>query len=171
MEKAYSPEVLLLEEDDLLTENKMIAQLDLKQVTVKDLDLLGGKKFVSVCEKDGRFQGMAIWFEVEFPDGTVLSTGPDSETTHWKQIVLVLLEDIEVKQNEPIAYKLNLRRNMDFRRRYFLELVLLDTEEVEHDIPCNCFMTKCLVTKKYMDESDERESSSTAENSDSNKST
>lgn len=143
---------MLLKEDDLLAQGKLLAWLDLKCITVEELELLGGEDYVSVCEKDGRFQGMCIWFTVEFPDGTELSTAPHDEKTHWKQTVIVLPEDREVKEDEPVAYKFNLRRNPSVRRRYLMELNMLDAEEVEHDIPCDCHMTKCIVTKKYIDE-------------------
>lgn len=109
---------------------------------------------------------MCIWFAVEFPDGSELSTGPRDEATHWKQTAVVLPEDVEVTRNEPIAFKLELRRNALYPRRYNMELSLLDAEEVEHDVPCNCHMTKCIVTKKYIDDLEDRESC-LAENIDS----
>ncbi|XP_024873075.1 probable protein arginine N-methyltransferase 6.1 [Temnothorax curvispinosus] len=163
--KSLKPEILLLNQDDLLAEGKLLAWLDLKCVSVEEIDLLGGEDYVSVCEKDGRFQGMCIWFAVEFPDGSELSTGPRDEATHWKHTAVVLPEDMEVTRNEPIAFKLEFKRNESHPRRYNMELSLLDVEEVEHDVPCNCHMTKCIVTKKYIDDLDERESCA-AENND-----
>lgn len=153
--KSLKPEVLLLNEDDLLADSKLLAWLDLKCISMEEIDLLGGEDYVSVCKKDGKFQGMCIWFAVEFPDGSELSTGPHDEATHWKQTAVVLPEDIEVIKNEPVAYKLELKRDSSYPRRYNMELSLLDAEEVEHDVPCNCHMTKCIVTKKYIDDLDE----------------
>ncbi|KAL0122363.1 hypothetical protein PUN28_007233 [Cardiocondyla obscurior] len=155
--KSLKPEILLLNENDLLAESKLLAWLDLKIISVEEINVLGGEDYVSVCKKDGKFQGICIWFAVEFPDGSELSTGPCNEATHWKQTAVVLPEDIKVTKNEPVAFKLELKRNSSYSRRYIMELTLLDAEEVEHDIPCNCYMTKCIVTKKYIDDLDERE--------------
>ncbi|XP_011881807.1 PREDICTED: protein arginine N-methyltransferase 6 [Vollenhovia emeryi] len=157
-DKSSKPEVLLLNRDDLLAEGKLFAWLDLRCVSVAELDLLGGEDYVSVCEKDGRFQGVCIWFAVEFPDGSELSTGPRDNATHWKQTAVVLPEDAEVTRGEPVAFKLELRRNASCPRRYNMELSLLDAEAVEHDVPCGCHMTRCIVTRKYIDDLDERES-------------
>lgn len=156
--KSLKPEVLLVNQDDLLAAGKLLAWLDLKCISVEELDPLGGEDYVSVCEKDGRFQGMCIWFAVEFPDGSELSTGPHDEATHWKQTAVVLPEDVEVTRNEPVAFKLELKRDASRPRRYNMELSLLDAEEVEHDVPCNCHMTRCIVTKRYIDDLDDSES-------------
>ncbi|XP_012534960.1 protein arginine N-methyltransferase 6 [Monomorium pharaonis] len=156
--KSLKPEVLLVNQDDLLAESKLLAWLDLNCVSIEELNLLGGEDYVVVCKEDGRFQGMCIWFAVEFPDGSELSTGPHDEATHWKQTAIVLPEDIEVMRNEPVAFKLELKRDSSYPRRYNMELTLLDAEEVDHDIPCDCHMTKCIVTKKYIDELDGSES-------------
>ncbi|XP_011159331.1 protein arginine N-methyltransferase 6 [Solenopsis invicta] len=156
--KSLKPEILLLNQDDLLAEGKLFAWLDLKCISVEEINLLGGEDYVSVCEKDGRFQGLCIWFAVEFPDGSELSTGPRDKATHWKQTVIVLPEDIEVTNSEPVAFKLELKRDTSYPRRYNMELNLLDAEELEHEAPCNCHMTKCIVTKQYIYELDVSES-------------
>lgn len=149
--KSVKPEVLLINQDDLLAEGKLLAWLDLKCISLEELNLLGGEDYVSVCKKNGRYQGMCIWFAVEFPDGSELSTGPQDKATHWKQTAVVLPTDIEVTKQEPIAYKLELRRDLSNLRHYNMELSMLDAEEVEHDVPCGCHMTKCIVTKAYIE--------------------
>ncbi|XP_050466351.1 uncharacterized protein LOC126859275 [Cataglyphis hispanica] len=150
--KSMKPEVLLLNQDNLLAEGKLLTWLDLNCISVEEVNLLAGEDYVSVCEKDGNYQGICIWFAVEFPDGSELSTSPHDEATHWKQTAIVLPEDIEVIKNEPIAFKLQLKRDISNPRRYNIELNLLDAEEVEHEIPCNCHMTKCVVTRTYIED-------------------
>ncbi|XP_011644303.1 probable protein arginine N-methyltransferase 6.1 [Pogonomyrmex barbatus] len=149
--KSLKPQILLLNQNDLLGDIRLLAWLDLSCISMKDIDLLGEENHISVCKKDGRFQGMCIWFAIEFPDGSELSTGPYDKETHWKQTVIVLPEDIEVIRNEPIVFKLELKKDMSYPRRYNMELSLLDVEKVEHDVPCSCHMTKCIVTKKYIE--------------------
>lgn len=158
------PEVLLLNQDNLLAEGKLLAWLDLNCISIEELNLLGGEDYVSVCEKDGRYQGICIWFVVEFPDGSKLSTAPYDEATHWKQTAIVLPTDTKVIEKEPIAFKLELKRDTSNPRRYNIELNLLDAEEVEHDIPCNCHMTKCIVTKMYIEDQANNESALSTDN-------
>ncbi|CAL1675458.1 unnamed protein product [Lasius platythorax] len=95
--KSMKPEVLLLHQDNLLAEGKLLAWLDLNCISIEEVNLLGGEDYVSVCEKDGKYQGICIWFAVEFPDGSELSTAPHDEATHWKQTAVVLPADIERK--------------------------------------------------------------------------
>ena len=158
--KSMKPEVTLLNQSDLLVEDKLLAWLDLKCISVEELNLLGGEDYVSVCKKDGKYQGMCIWFAVEFPDGSELSTAPNDEATHWKQTIIVLPAEIEVVKNEPIAFKLELKRDASNPRRYNIELNLLDAEETEHDVPCNCHMTKCIVIRTYMEDQTNESASS-----------
>ncbi|XP_014477380.1 PREDICTED: protein arginine N-methyltransferase 6 isoform X2 [Dinoponera quadriceps] len=148
--KSIKPEVLYLNQDDLLAEGKLLAWLDLKCISTEELNLLGGDDYVSVCDKDGRYQGICIWFAVEFPDGSEMSTGPYDEATHWKQTIIVLPTDIKVMKHEPIAFRLNLKRNTLCPRHYNIEINLLDAEEVEHDVPCNCHLTKCIIIRTYI---------------------
>ncbi|CAL1675315.1 unnamed protein product [Lasius platythorax] len=143
--KSMEPEVLLLNRDSLLSseelkirdirtvENseifeKLLVFLDLNIIS-KSVNLLG-EEYVLTC-KSGKYQGICIWFVIEFPDGSKLSTAPYNEPTHWKQTVVVLPTVIEVKNLECIAFKLNLKRDALNRRRYTIELNLLDTKEIQ----------------------------------------
>ncbi|XP_026823648.1 probable protein arginine N-methyltransferase 1.2 isoform X2 [Ooceraea biroi] len=91
-------------------------------------------------------------------DGSELSTGPCNEATHWKQTAIVLPTDIEVLQHQPVAFKLTFEKDALNSRCYNIKLILLDAEEIEHDIPCNCHMTKCIVTKTYIESQSNEES-------------
>ncbi|XP_076234169.1 uncharacterized protein LOC143179057 [Calliopsis andreniformis] len=150
--KSMKPEVLLVDEKDLLAEGKLLAWMDLQCIDVQELDHLGGEEYVSVCNKSGRYQGICIWFAVEFPDGSELSTSPFDEATHWKQTAIVLPNDLEVEESEPVAFKLELARNSPKPRQYNMELILLDALEVEHEVPCPCHTTKCIVMRTYIEE-------------------
>ena len=150
--RSMKPEILLVNEKDVLAEGKLLAWLDLQCINLEELDQLGGEEYVSVCNKDGRYQGICIWFDVEFPDGSELSTSPFYKATHWKQTAIVLPTDIEVTKDEPIAFKLELTKSNTNPRQYNIELLLLDAFEVEHEVPCSCHMTKCIVMKTYIEE-------------------
>ncbi|XP_058802149.1 uncharacterized protein LOC131670508 [Phymastichus coffea] len=147
--KSSKPEILLIPQEDILAEGKIIVWLDLKTVTSENLDSLGSK-VVLACSKNGKYQGCAIWFDVEFPDDSVLSTDPALEPTHWQQTVIVLPTSFDVSRKEPIAFELKFDRNNSNSRRYNVSFTMLDASEVSHEIPCDCDMTKCIVTREYI---------------------
>ncbi len=129
----------------------MLVWIDLSNVQSEDLHCLAGEEIVISCNKSGNYQGFAIWFDVEFPDGSELSTAPHQEPTHWKQTVIVLPTSMQVEEKEPVAFELKLDRNSSNPRRYNVAFTMLDATEVTHDIPCDCYMTKCIVTKAYIE--------------------
>lgn len=156
-QKCAKPEVLTVEESHLLHEGTVLAWLDLRDVTLAELEVLRFKEVV-VVERAGRYQGVCIWFDCEFPivessgDSVVLSTGPSTPPTHWMQTVVVLPENAheDVEPRDPIAFSLEIKRNADNKRRYNMELTLIDQEEMEHSMPCDCIMTKCILTKAHL---------------------
>lgn len=150
--KSLKPEILTIKQSDLLAEGKMLAWLDLHCTTLDELNTFGGNEYVLPCNKDGKYQGICIWFAVEFPNGSELSTGPMDDPTHWKQTAVILPTETQVEEGEPIAFKLQLNKDISNLRRYSIELIMLDSTEVEHDIPCHCRMTKCIVTRTYLEE-------------------
>lgn len=156
-----NPSILHLKQSDILAKPKIFAYLDLNHISIEEIALLGGKEYMFICKKDGRYQGICIWFEIEFPDGSQLSTGPYNELTHWKQTVVVLPEDTEASIHQPIAFKLTLKRDESNSRRYTIEMFCLDAETMEHDIPCKCYMTKCIVANTVLEYQTKVEKNST----------
>lgn len=136
--------------EDLLAESNLISWINLNSISKDELLSLAGQQTISVCSKSGKCQGFSIWFDVEFPDNTVLSTAPWEQTTHWKQTVIVLPNTIHISEGEPLAYEIKFEKDLNELRRYNVSLTMLEATEVEHDIPCNCYMTKCIVTKTYI---------------------
>ncbi|KAL1391477.1 hypothetical protein pipiens_012360 [Culex pipiens pipiens] len=158
-QKSDKPEILNVEGDQLLHEGHIMAWLDLKEVSTDDLNEFDMKE-VLIIQRAGKFQGVCIWFDCSFPSGNaseptkevVLSTNPNSPATHWKQSVILLPEDAceTVDKLDPIAFSLSLARNAEHRRRYNLQLTLLDAEKEEHSLPCECVMTKCILMKAHL---------------------
>jgi len=155
-QKSSKPEVLVVEDANLLHEGNIIAWLDLKEVSTQDLNEFNVKE-VFVAQQVGKFQGVCIWFECTFPainsDPVLLSTSPRAIPTHWKQTVIVLpteetCEDVEV--GSPLAVELKIVRHEQCARRYDLQLEVLDAEKEEHSLPCSCILTKCILTKAHL---------------------
>lgn len=162
LKKSNKPEIMVINKDDLLHEGITMSWLDLKEITLDDLAEISIKEVIAI-EKAGKHQGFCIWFTCEFPQktdqenssasGVILSTGPCDPPTHWKQCV-ILLPDFaceEVTQSEPVAFQIKMKRNPDDMRKYNLEVELLDPKDVEHPFPCNCHMTKCILTKAHLE--------------------
>lgn len=157
-QKSMKPEIMVVPSSDLLHDGSVIAWYDLNTVTTEDLNEVDFSEVI-VAQKDGRYQGVCIWFDVCFPendagDVVTLSTAPTAEPTHWKQTVILLpdqqQEDIE--QNDAIALKVSMKRSGDESlRRYYLEVYILDPNDVEHSVPCACSLTKCILIKKQIE--------------------
>lgn len=155
-QKSQKPEVLIVRPDELLHDGTIVAWLDLNEVSVEDLNQFTFNEVV-VVQRSGCYQGVCIWFDVEFPaneDGEMitLSTAPQAPSTHWKQTVIRLpdhvVEDVEPKY--PIALNVVMRRNEENSRQYNLEVTMMDPEKVEHSLPCDCILTKCILTKAHL---------------------
>lgn len=155
-QKSFKPEVIHCKVDDLLHEGTVMAWLDLREVTSADLEQLTFNEVI-VANRSGRYEGVCIWFDCEFPlndngESVVLSTAPTAAETHWQQTVVVLPEHgcFAVEARDPIAFQLNIRRNGENRRRYNMEMEMIDADAVEHALPCDCIMTKCILAKAHL---------------------
>lgn len=155
-QKSQKPEILAVSEKDLLHNGTVVAWFDLKEVSSDDLSEIWFKEVI-VATSPGCYQGLAIWFECEFPASdsgasVVLSTSPFAPQTHWKQTVIVLPDHAQddLEERDPIAFSLSLKRNPLNRRQYNIEMTLVDSEEIEHQLPCDCIMTKCILAKAHL---------------------
>ncbi|KFB43014.1 AGAP008846-PA-like protein [Anopheles sinensis] len=155
------PEVLTVASEHLLHEGHVMTWLDLKEVTSEELNSIEAKE-VLVAQREGKLQGFCIWFDCTFPAAesdeqmsseVILSTNPSAPETHWKQTVILLPEQAceELEARDPVAFSLTMTRNQETNRRYDLQLTLLDAETEEHNLPCECQMTKCILMKAHLD--------------------
>ncbi|XP_045452306.1 protein arginine N-methyltransferase 6 [Melitaea cinxia] len=152
--KSSKPEIMQIEKEDLLGPEVAMAWINLREDTVQDLDSYAIEHVVGTS-RSGQYQGICVWFECNFPElngnnRVILKTGPESPATHWKQTIILLPEEQQVEEQEPIAFQLDMNRDQIHSRRYNLQLSLLDPEEVEHPVPCTCHMTKCILMKTFM---------------------
>ncbi|XP_055921962.1 protein arginine N-methyltransferase 6 [Eupeodes corollae] len=156
-QKSSKPEICCLKKEDLLAEGTVMHFMNLEEVTLEEIEEIKFESLVPI-EYPGRFEGICIWFEVLFPaeareDCVILSTEPQSPATHWKQCVVVFSDDacLDVEKGEPVSYFITMKRNPENARRYNLEVEVKDPEKVEHPMPCDCHMTKCILMKAHFD--------------------
>lgn len=156
-QKSNIPEIAELPKNSFLADPSAIAFIDLNDVTSEELDKFEFNE-VLVSNENGNFQGVCIFFEVFFPSNNasdvVLSTNPDAPSTHWKQTIVPLPSTISITEiGTPIAFKMQLVRHPENRRHYNILLELLDADEVEHSLPCDCYLTKCILSKAHLEQS------------------
>ncbi|XP_060528839.1 protein arginine N-methyltransferase 6 isoform X2 [Cylas formicarius] len=144
--------------DSLLSEPEIVTWIDLTEATVEEICQITFRH-VAASTRVGSFEGICLWFTCTFPvadypsnaEPVTLSTGPGEQQTHWKQTVIVLPESIQVETGTPICYELAIKRSTESKRRYILELTMLDANAVEHPEFCSCYMTKCILVKAMLE--------------------
>lgn len=160
LQKSRQPQIVNVTGNDLLAEPVSICVLNLNNISSKELDSVSGK-FVLPTNRDGKYQGICLWFSCVFPclddgsRGTVLSTAPTESPTHWKQTVVMLPHEFVVDEGMPVAWELRLHRSSVGCRQYNIEFTELDPEEVKHPVPCRCYMTKCVVIRIYLEQKED----------------
>ncbi|KAG5862439.1 hypothetical protein JTB14_022004 [Gonioctena quinquepunctata] len=140
--------------DSILSDPEVVVWMDLREVTLEELDSIQ-LRHVAVANKTGMYQGICLWFSCTFPSKLAepvnLSTEPDEPPTHWKQTTIVLPSSIQVEDAKPMAYDLLLKRSAENKRRYAIEVTMLDPAEVEHAEYCLCHMTKCILVRAMLE--------------------
>lgn len=159
-QKSHKPEIVHLNAENLLHEGVVLHWMNLEEVSAEELNEINLKEVVAV-QKSGKHQGFCIWFDCRFPsdsyeDAIVLSTSPKAPETHWKQCIVVLPEQAceDLEEKSPIAFNISLKRQSNDARKYNLEVELLDANTEEHPLPCECHMTKCILTKAHLQSMD-----------------
>ena len=97
------PLVDICNSDAILTNECVIADIDLMSCTLADLDFCSGYKLNVL--KQGFISGVVSWFDVYFSYGkrpVVLSTSPFEKDTHWKQGIMYFQTDLPVEENDEI---------------------------------------------------------------------
>ncbi|KAJ8925517.1 hypothetical protein NQ315_009356 [Exocentrus adspersus] len=138
----------------LLCDPEVVVWLDLREVTYDDIKSVK-MRHVAVANKQGKYQGICLWFTCTFPstltEPVTLSTEPEEPFTHWKQTTIILPQSIQVEEGSPIAYDLSLSRCEENNRRYSIEVTMLDPSEVEHPEYCPCHLTKCILVRAMLE--------------------
>lgn len=93
-----------LNSQNLLSEPKTFFMVDFKEA--KRLDLQGSHRF-NVC-RDGKINGIALWFEAHLSSNVMLSSGPWART-HWKQCFAPLVNPLQVEIGNKLCVNINMR--------------------------------------------------------------
>ncbi|XP_068683864.1 protein arginine N-methyltransferase 2-like [Montipora capricornis] len=112
-----------LDREDCLSQGVVLLHIDMQTFPRESLEFML-EQFEFIITKDGTLHGLCTWFSVLFGGVPVtdelayetLSTGPDDETTHWKQNLFLLDEPVFVHIGNFITGSAALKRNPKYRR-------------------------------------------------------
>lgn len=156
--KSKQPEITEVSDCDLLSDGCLIASLDIENITEKEIQSITSKHLVP-SKVAAKLQGLCLWFVCTFPQvdynengSIILSTSPAEPSTHWKQTVILLPIESIVEENEPIAWQLCITLSNENKHQYDIQLTMLDPEKEKHPVPCNCYLTKCIVIKTFLEQ-------------------
>ena len=124
----------------------IIKEIDIMTVTVSELNIQSDFEFTSIIT--GTFDGLAIWFNVDFDTDTSnsirLGTGPEDpyvtniiillsfkniliwyfSETHWCQTLLQFNDPIDIKQDDIISGFISIQRMKQQQRSLVIYLTL-----------------------------------------------
>ncbi|XP_073824827.1 arginine methyltransferase 8 [Musca autumnalis] len=159
-QKSSKPEIVSISPENLLHSGVAMFWMNINEIRVEELESIVFQEVVPT-QYPGKHQGFCIWFDCRFPgenyeNSVVLSTGPNATTTHWKQCIVVLPDNAceELEENAPVAFKISMIRRNDDKRKYNLEVELLDPNVIDHPVPCECHYTKCILIKTHLQNMD-----------------
>lgn len=146
------PKIMSIQLENVLAQNVCpIIELDLRQCQPQQLDEITVQRYMTVVEKSGTYQGVCIWFDVQFPIvENMLSTSPRAPRTHWKQTIIVLPTQVEVEEGDALMFNMQFKRSSSNSRHYSINLEMLDAEHEPHPNPCSCNQTKCKIVKTFL---------------------
>jgi hypothetical protein len=191
MKRVYShlmKEKPIIEEisaDQLVSDEKILASLDLNTISIDDLNVLQSYNLKYVVNRDCNLHGFAFWFDVIFhtDDGIVtLSTSPRVKQTHWKQTVVLLPQVLDSSNNGYLSFSKDdefecftiLNQSEANNRHYVIDVGISkidkknlaegsdemndesEEEEEEHPIPCVCDNMRCILIRKTLEKFDEQ---------------
>jgi len=122
------PIVDIVEESAIVTSSCPILTLDLNTCTIKDLTFKGS--FEISAEKNDYVHALVAYFDVEFSAGHTpvgFSTSPMTPSTHWKQTVFYLKDELVMHTGESVKGVIEVEpntknnRDLDIRLSYEME--------------------------------------------------
>ena len=155
--KQGSPQIMLVDNSELLSTPELLKCFDLMSVCLEDVKNFQTKCFVSSSCKNV-CRGVVLWFDCGFPSPDnqeiVLSTAPNSMSTHWKQTVLILPTEIDLDAGDVIGFDIEFSQSAENSRHYNIKLEVLG-DDAEHPVPCNCGSARCSLVQAFLQQQDE----------------
>lgn len=146
------PKIMSIKLENVLAQDvSPIVELDLRHCQIQQLDEIVSKNYLTVVNKNGIYQGVCFWFDVQFLNAdTKLSTSPGAPQTHWKQTIIVLPTQMEVEEGDAVMFNVQFKRSSLNSRHYSIDLEMLNAAQEPHPNPCCCYQTKCKIIRSFL---------------------
>ena len=114
-----------------------IFSIDCLTVTIQDLQRLKTDfEFASIVSAP--LSGLAGWFEVTFPGGIKLRTGPQEPVaTHWMQALFYFEDNTQLAQDDKVSGSIEILGNVPEKRTITVNITM--------SVPCGKQLTKSFV--------------------------
>jgi len=121
----FEPLVDTVDPNQICTSTATLWEVDL--LTVTQAEMRFENKFELTALRNDYIHAFVAWFEVGFTQGHKeiwLSTSPRERSTHWRQTVVYLHDELTVRQGEKVTGELRVtptkrnKRHLDFRLKY-----------------------------------------------------
>ncbi|MGD1703526.1 methyltransferase domain-containing protein [Dapis sp. BLCC M229] len=109
-----------LSQDNLASDPQRVLEFDCATVDPTEL-VEFSKDFQFTVSKHTEIKGFLGWFTTDFPNGTVLDTGPGEVYNHWGQQLYPLQESFKVAPGDRVEGTITLRRNGEESRLNVVE--------------------------------------------------
>lgn len=96
----------------MVTEDCAVLDINLMTVTLEQLDF--ASEYSLTAKLDTYVNGIVMWFDVIFSFGKTpikLTTNPEYQATHWKQVIMYLKEDVPLKKGEQVKGTFLVKKN------------------------------------------------------------
>lgn len=100
---------------------------EIDEETLKDICI----PFEFIMEYTGVIHGIAGWFNVSFPNGLILETGPDHQRTHWQQCRFFFRKPVGVNYGQCFKGCLKMKVNEERSYNVLIEGKINDIEVKE----------------------------------------
>jgi len=173
-----------IEPSQLIQDGQLIQSINLRTIQIDDLYLM--RSFCQFnIDNTCIISGFCFWFDCYFSSSNKnssilrLTTSPYSSSTHWKQTLVFLPEDIYPLKGDIIPVNIKLKQSLENQRQYNLTISIKEIKENlsedqlmditndstssesdnesddEHPIPCSCDRDKCKLIKMIIEKYDE----------------
>jgi len=119
----FEPLVDTVESNQICTTSACIWEADLLTVTKQELEV--NSKFSLKALRNDFCHALVVWFDVGFTQGHKeiwMSTSPMTRSTHWRQTVVYLHDELCMLKNEELSGELRIKRTKHNKRHLDLRL-------------------------------------------------
>jgi hypothetical protein len=121
------PQITQLRGDEILATPRVVSEFALHSVTQQQLASVTAQLQFTI-DHDVTVHAFALWFDVAFPDGSILATGPANAKTHWKQTLVFMPQPVTLPAGFELACDVAMQQDEHNRRHYAVQLALPDVQ-------------------------------------------